>query len=172
MSKTALLVIDMLNDFILDDAPLRVPGGKEIIPNVAGEIEKARRAGMPVIYLCDRHTEDDPELQVWPRHAMKGTPGGQVVAELTPTPSDIVIPKTRYSGFFRTDLERRLESLRIERLILTGVCTEICILYTAADAIMRGLRVDVPDECTAGLSEEAHRFALHQIQNVLQPGRE
>ena len=171
MSNTALLIIDMLNDFILEDAPLRVPGGSEIVPGVAAEIERARRAGVPVIYLCDRHEEDDPELEVWPRHAMKGTLGGQVVAELVPVPSDIVIPKTRYSGFFRTDLEQRLESLRTERVILTGVCTEICILYTAVDAIMRGFRVDVPDGCTAGLSEEGHRFALHQIRNVLQPGR-
>jgi nicotinamidase-related amidase len=172
MSNTALLVIDMLNDFILEDAPLRVPGGKEIIPSIAAQIERARQAGMPVIYLCDCHTEDDPELHVWPRHAIKDTPGAQVVAELAPIPSDIVIPKTRYSGFFRTDLEQRLGSLRIERVILTGVCTEICILYTAVDAMMRGLRVDVPDGCTAGLSEEGHRFALHQIRNVLQPGRE
>lgn len=169
MSNTALLVIDMLNDFILEDAPLRVPGGKEIIPHIAAEIEQARRGGIPVIYLCDSHTEDDPELQVWPRHAMKGTSGAQVVAELAPVSSDIVIPKTRYSGFFRTDLDQRLKSLRTDRVILTGVCTEICILYTAMDAIMRGFRVDVPDGCTAGLSDEGHRFAVHQIRNVLQP---
>lgn len=169
MSGTALVVIDMLNDFILDDAPLRVPGGKEIISNIAAEIDKARKEGIPVIYLCDCHTQDDPELRVWPPHAMKGTPGAQVVAELAPAECDIVIPKTRYSGFFRTDLEQRLNSLKVERLILTGVCTEICVLHTAADAIMRGLHVEVPDGCTAGLSEEGHRFALHQIRNVLQP---
>ena len=172
MSNTALFVIDMLNDFILDDAPLCVPGGAAIIPNIAAEIEKARSAGIPVIYLCDSHTRDDPEMETWPLHAIQGTRGAQVVTELAPATSDTIIPKTRYSGFYRTDLERRLESLRVEHAILTGVVTEICVLCTAFDLLMRGIGVTVPDGCTAGLTKEGHRFALNLIRNVLQPAKE
>ncbi len=168
MANTALLVIDMLNDFILDDAPLQVPGGKDIIPCIAKQIEKAREQGIPILYPCDAHAEDDAEFKIWPPHAVKGTKGAEVVDELRPAPSDIVIPKTRYNSFYKTDLDQRLGSLRVDKLIVTGVVTEICILYTAADAIMRGYEVEVPDGCTMSLNDEDGRFALRQIREVLQ----
>ena len=65
MTGKALLVIDMLNDFILEGAPLEVPGGRDIIPNIKREIDRAHQEGYPVYYLCDNHSEDDPELKVW-----------------------------------------------------------------------------------------------------------
>lgn len=168
MANTALLVIDMLNDFLLDGAPLQVPGGKDVIPCIREQIDKARQNGLPILYPCDAHAQDDPEFKIWPPHAVKGTKGAEIVDELKPASSDIYIPKTKYNSFYRTDLEQRLESLRVEKLIVTGVVTEICILYTSADAIMRGYEVEVPDGCTKSLNEEDGRFALRQIREILQ----
>ena len=68
MSKRALLVIDMLNDFLLPGAPLEVPAGRDIIPCILEEIKAAREGDFPVIYLCDNHTPDDPEFVKWPAH--------------------------------------------------------------------------------------------------------
>ena len=169
--KKALLVIDMLNDFVREGAPLQVPRAAEIVPNIVREIEKARKGSYPVLYVCDRHEKEDPEFEVWPPHAVKGTTGAEVIGELSPGPDDYVIAKKSYSGFFETDLAKILGDLDIGVLILTGVCSEICVLYTAADAYMRGYRVEVPEGTTKGLTEEDHRFALKQIRDVLKPAR-
>ncbi|HID09812.1 MAG TPA: cysteine hydrolase, partial [Candidatus Latescibacteria bacterium] len=107
MAKKAFVVVDMLNDFVREGAPLEVSKTREVLPNIRRELERARREGMPVIYLCDRHRPDDPEFKAWPPHAVVGTDGAEVVQELAPQDGDLVIPKVSYSGFFRTDLEDR-----------------------------------------------------------------
>lgn len=165
----ALIIIDMLNDFVEKGAPLEVPNAKNIVPNILKRIETQRNSGKPVIYVCDRHRKNDPEFNVWPAHAVEGTKGSEIVGSLKPDKSDIVVSKTTYSGFFDTDLERHLKRLKVDKLILAGVCTEICVLYTAADAFMRGYSVSVPQDCVAGLTEEDHRFALKQMTKVLKP---
>lgn len=168
--KQALLIIDMLRDFILPGAPLEVPGGREIIPNIQREIKKAHEEGYPVFYLNDSHAPDDPEFTVWPIHAVKGTDGAEVVDGLIPTESDIVVEKTRYDGFYNTDLSDQLHALGITDVILVGVCTEICINYTGSSAIMRGLKVHVPKDCVSALSDQDGDAALRMITQVLQPG--
>lgn len=167
----ALLVIDMLNDFVLEGAPLVVEGARGIIPAIRDRIEDARKRGASIIYVCDRHAPDDAEFKYWPPHAVSGTPGSEVVRELAPRPGDIVVPKTRYSGFYGTQLDRILEERGVGRLTLTGVLTNICILYTAADAIMRGYEVSVPEDSVASTAPEDHRFALRQINEILQPAK-
>ena len=90
-----------------------------------------------------------------------------MVEELAPNDQDIIIPKRRYSGFIGTDLEMNLRELGISKLILTGVCTNICVLYTAADARMRGLHVTVPRDSVASFDEAAHEWALKELQGTL-----
>ena len=94
-----MLVIDMLNDFVLPGAPLEVPSARRIVPAIEKRIETARRRGVTVIYVCDAHAEDDAEFEIWGRHAVKGTEGAEVIAELRPAPDDIVLAKTTYSAF-------------------------------------------------------------------------
>lgn len=167
MPKKALVIIDMLNDFVLPGAPLEVPDTRKVIPNIRREIEKARDEGYQVVYLCDSHAPDDREFQIWPRHCIKGTKGAQVVDGLEPEPKDIVVEKTTYSGFFKTGLEEELKSLGATELIITGCVTNICILYTSSDAVLRGYNVTVPKDCVAGLNKEDHEFALRQMEKVL-----
>ena len=169
MEEAALLVIDMLNDFVLEGAPLEVPSIREIIPAIKGEIEKAREKGIPVIYICDSHNENDPEFDRlgWPPHAIAGSKGAQVIEELKPLPEDKAITKKGYSGFFRTSLEEVLKEAEISELLLTGCVTNICVLYTVADAVQRGYKVKVLKNCIAGLSLEEHEFGLRQMREVL-----
>jgi nicotinamidase-related amidase len=166
--KWALLVVDMLNDFVRKGAPLEVPAARGIVEGIQKRIQKSRDQGTPVIYLCDAHAPDDEEFAIWPAHAVRGTEGAQVIAKLAPEPGEAVIPKTRYSGFFRTNLEEQLRQRGVTGLILTGVVTNICILYTAADAVSRGYRVQVPGDCVAAVSSGDHRWALNQMRDVLQ----
>lgn len=165
--KWALLIVDMLNDFVQKGAPLEVPAARGIVDNIRERLQEARRQGMPVIYICDAHAPDDEEFEIWPVHAVRGTEGAQVVSELAPQPGELVIPKTRYSGFFQTNLEEELHRRGVTGLILTGVVTNICILYTAADAISRGYRVQVPENCVTALSPEDHQWAMKQMKTVL-----
>ena len=168
MAGNALLVIDMLNDFLLPGAPLEVPLGRGAIPCIADRIADARREEVPVIYICDNHTPDDPEFSAWPPHAVKGTEGAKVVHELMPLKGDIVVPKTKYSGFFGTDLEKILKELEVTELTITGILTNICVLFTSCDAFMRGYSIKVPETCVASLTEEEHRFALDQMEKLME----
>jgi len=167
--RQALLVIDMLNDFVLAGAPLEVPHTREILPAIQRRIADARKEGIPVIYLCDAHAADDREFSRmdWPPHAVAGTPGAEIVAELSPLDGDEVVAKTTYSGFHATRLQTLLEQLKVEELVLTGCVTSICVLYTAADAVMRGFHVRVPTHCIAHLDPADGVFALGQMKNVL-----
>ncbi|HKK01050.1 MAG TPA: isochorismatase family cysteine hydrolase [Desulfuromonadales bacterium] len=164
-----LLVIDMLNDFVLPGAPLEVPATRSILPALQRRLEAAREAGTPVVFVCDAHVPDDPEFSRmnWPPHAVRGSSGARVVDELAPRAKEPVIAKTTYSGFFGTELEATLRKLKAEDVVLTGCVTNICILYTAADAAMRGYRVRVPVDAVASLDEAEGAFALTQMEKVL-----
>ncbi len=169
MAKEALLIIDMLNDFVFEGAPLEVPETRKIIPNIKREIEKARAEKKPVIYICDAHKPNDKEFSKfgWPPHAVKGTRGADVVDELKPQKKDIVIRKTTYSGFYKTGLEKALKRLKIDSLRLTGCVTHICIMFTASDAVLRDYKVTVVEDAVAGLSIEDHDAALRIMKNVM-----
>lgn len=164
----ALLVIDMLNDFLLPEGKLFVgDAGEKIIPFIRNKINEFRENGERVIYICDSHRTDDAEFAMFPPHSVQGTRGGRVVEELAPSGEDILIPKRRYSAFFATELDLTLRERRLTHLVLTGVCTNICVLYTAADARNLGYHVTVFREGAASFCEEAHKFALGEMERVL-----
>lgn len=167
--KEALLIIDMLNDFVLPGAPLEVPATRTILPALQTRLAAARTRGIPVIYVCDAHRPDDPEFtrMGWPPHAVKGTRGAEVVAELAPLDTDPVVEKFSYSGFHHTGLEGILQALGVEHLVLTGCVTNICILYIAYEAVVRGYQVTVPAACVAPLDPADGDFALRQMEQVL-----
>ena len=167
MSEKALLIIDMLNDFVLPGAPLEVPSTREIIPAIKREIASAREQKAPVIYMGDAHAPHDREFSIWPRHCIKGTTGAAVIDELTPESEDRVLEKTTYSAFYKTGLEALLKKLGVKELVITGCVTNICILYSASDAVLRGYKVTVPRDCAAWLDKRDHDFALRQMENVL-----
>jgi nicotinamidase-related amidase len=168
-STTAILVIDMLNDFVLKGAPLEVPRARQIISSIKKRLARAAREHVPVIYVCDRHRKEDPEFKVWPKHAVNGSPGCEIIAELKPRSRDYIIDKTTYSAFYRTKLEKLLGKLGTRKIVITGLVSEICVLYTAVEASMRGFQVEVPGDCVAGMTDADHRFALRQIEKYLKP---
>ncbi len=169
MKKEALLVIDMLNDFVLPGAPLEVPETRKVLRAVRREIDRAHAEGRSVLYVCDSHEPDDKEFRKfgWPAHAVKGTKGAEVVEELKPSLKDMVIPKNTYSGFYGTNLEDTLKQLGVDSLRLTGCVTHICVLFTAADAVLRDYDVTVVEDGVAGLAKEDHDAALRIMKNVM-----
>jgi nicotinamidase-related amidase len=164
----ALLVIDMLEDFINPKGKLYCgKQTKKIVPILKKEIENTRKKGIPIIYICDRHLPNDPEFKMFPPHCIVNSDGAEIIREISPLENDYVIFKRRFSGFFQTDLDLTLRELKISDLILTGVCTNICVLYTAADARMLNYNVIVLKDCVASYDKKAHNFALKEMEKTL-----
>jgi nicotinamidase/pyrazinamidase len=163
----AVLIIDMLKGFLEPGHPLYCGDqARAIIPRIRAVAERELGNGGHLFFICDNHAPDDLEFQMFPPHCIRGTEEADVIPELRDLPAE-VIPKTRYSGFYNTPLAERLASLAPERLIVTGVCTDICVLYTAADARNRDYRVDVPRDCVASFDPSGHANALKQMEQVL-----
>ena len=169
MAKKALLIIDMLNDFVQKGASLEVPDTRKIISSIQTEIKEARKKGIPIIYICDSHDSEDKEFQHfgWPPHGVKGTSGADIINELKPSPTDSIIEKTTYSGFYQTNLDETLQGLDIDTVRLTGCVTHICILFAAYEAAIRGYRIEVVADGVAGLAPEDHEAALRIMKDVL-----
>ena len=166
--RRALLVIDLLEDFVRPGAPLEVPRTRDILPAVRRRIERARAAGELVVYVCDAHRRNDPEFSRmgWPPHAVRGTKGAEVASEIAPAPGDAVVPKTTYAGFYRTRLQSVLRGHGVREVELAGCVSNICILYIASEAALRGYDVTVDEALIAGLDDASHAFALDQLEKV------
>jgi nicotinamidase/pyrazinamidase len=162
-----VLVVDMLRGFLEEGSPLYVgESGRRIIPNVRRLLDEERGRGSHIIFLADNHDPDDTEFEMFPRHCVRGTAEAEVIPELAELATEI-IPKTRYSGFYGTRLEERIQELSPEKVIVCGVCTDICVLHTTADLRNRDYAVEVPADCVATFDEEAHRFALQHMERIL-----
>ena len=168
MIKKALLIIDMLNDFIRKNGKLYIgDGGGKIISPIQKELETFRKEKNPVFYICDCHRLDDKEFNLFPPHCLFGTEGANVIEELKPSKDDFIIHKRKYNGFFQTDLDISLREEGIMELELVGVCTNICVLYTAVSARMLNYKVTVLKDAVASFDQGAHDFALKQMKDVL-----
>jgi nicotinamidase-related amidase len=169
MPKEALVIIDMLNDFVLPGAPLEVPDNRKAIPGIKREIEAARREGRAVIYICDRHAPDDREFSRfgWPAHGVKGTRGADIVEDIKPGEGAVVVEKATYSGFYNTKLEEILKGLGVEHIRMTGCVTHICIMFISFELVLRGYEVSVVLDGIAGLAKEDHEAALRIMKDVL-----
>jgi len=163
----AVIVADMLRGFFEAGCPLYV-GEKAcgIIPNIQRLLERELAQGSKVFFIGDQHDPDDLEFNMYPPHCVAGSIESEVIPELAVYPGEI-IPKKRYSGFFGNRLEERLGQLRPDKLIVCGVATNICVLYTVADARNRDYDVDVLTDCVASVNEGAHNFALEHMVKVL-----
>ncbi len=162
-----VIVTDMVRGFCEEGRPLYVgPSIREIIPRIRELLARERAAGSRIIFVCDTHEPDDKEFEMFPPHCIKGTEEPEVIPELREFADDI-IPKNRYSAFYGTDLDQRLRQLNPDKVIIVGDCTNICVLYTAADARFRDYNVEVPEDCVTTFDPEAHVFALQQMEKVL-----
>jgi nicotinamidase/pyrazinamidase len=166
--RRALLVVDMIHDFVDPSGALYCgPQMARIVPVIQRELARARETGALVVYLKDDHLSDDAEFAMFPPHALAGTKGAEIVPAVAPRAGEVVIPKRRYSGFFGTDLDITLRERGVDTLRLVGDCTNICVLYTAADARNLGYAVEVVRDGVTSFDEEAHRDALRELEKTL-----
>jgi ureidoacrylate peracid hydrolase len=196
--RTALLVVDMQNDFgakggMFDRAGIDISQIQKAVASTARVVAAARKAGMKVIYLkmgfrpdlSDAGPRDSP---TWFKHAVmhfgepvrapegaegriliRDTWNTEVVSELRPQPDDVVVWKTRYSGFYETELDSVLKRLNAKFLIVTGCTTSVCVESTIRDATFRDYSPVLLEDCTAepigrDLPTSNHEASLLVIQ--------
>lgn len=171
LSKSALLVIDMQNDFILPGAPLEGWNTMAIVPNIAELVTFFRQHARPVIWTKHVHQANDLGVlgPMWPatgpdsptKALVKGTAGVDIITDLpAPAPHELVIEKRRYSAFFQTDLELNLRTMGVTTLVITGVNTNICCETTARDGFMRDFQVMSVADAQTSITKELHEAAL------------
>lgn len=178
--RTALIVVDMQNDFVAPGAPLETPAGRAMLPTLKRAIAFCREQGIRVIYTAHAHRRDGCDMgrfaDLWPPVAHRsglvdGEPGIEIYPEIAPQEDEIVVKKHRYSAFYGTDLEIILRGLGVDTVVISGVTTENCCHATARDALFRDYRVvflsdatatfDYPDVGQGGMAAaDVHRATL------------
>ena len=162
--ETALIIVDMQNDFVKPEGKLFVPTAPQTVPVIKDLLEKARKAGVLRIFTQDTHYPGDPEYEIWGEHVLKGSWGWEIIEELKPkVPEEIVIEKMRYDGFFGTSLDHILRVYGIRNLVIVGTVANICVLHTVASAAMNLYKVVVPVDGISALTEFDKHLTLRQI---------
>jgi ureidoacrylate peracid hydrolase len=161
--KTAVLVVDMLNDFFEEGGVMVLEGGDVLYEPIQRLLNAAREAEIPVFWLNQTLYPGDKLFEKRIVHCIEGTWGARVVAALPVMPADTIIAKRRYSGFFQTDLDLHLRERKIEQVIVVGVVTNICVRSTVNDAYFLGYDVFVPEDGVAATSERQQEAHLYDI---------
>jgi ureidoacrylate peracid hydrolase len=151
--RTALLVYDMVNDFLLPEAPLESPRARDLLlPRLKPLIAACRAKKIRIIYACQNYDPDGVGDGFKPAHGgrgcLAGTPGAEVHAAIAPQPGDIVLRKRRFDAFLGTDLDLILRQQQLDTLIIVGTSTSIGTETTARCAVTRDYRVIYPSDGT------------------------
>lgn len=173
MENTALLIIDMQNDFVGPDAPLRVAGADEIIEPIIRVLTRFRERNLPVIHLLRVHRPGGADVEHFRRDlfakspfAVAGTRGADVIDPLRPLPAEYILSKTRMSGFFGTDLDLLLRSLGVTRIVVAGIQTPNCIRTTVFDAMAFGYETYLVSDATAAATGEIHEANIRDMAAI------
>jgi len=167
MTNKALIVVDMLNDFIDEKGALFCgKTARDIIPFLRQKIEDYHIRNETVIYLQDAHDENDAEFEKFPRHCVAGTWGSEVIPELAPGYNDLIVNKKRYSGFYGTNLDKLLIDREITEVEVVGVCTSICVMDTVGGLANRDYSISVAVEGVADFDPAFHEFALKRMAQL------
>jgi nicotinamidase-related amidase len=167
-SPVALLVLDVVNDLEFEGGAAMLPRAIRMARRIAALKARASAAGVPVVYVNDNFGRWRSDFRRIVAHCLDDdVRGRQVVELLVPDEADYFVLKPKHSGFFNTTLDLLLEYLQVETLVIAGMATDACVLFTAADAYMRDLAVIIPIDCVTALTVPAHRQALAHMRRVL-----
>jgi nicotinamidase-related amidase len=167
-SKTVLLVLDMISDFDFEDGERIARRAAPIAKRIANLKRRARRAGLPVIYVNDCAGRWRSDFPSYVRHCQGVSSRGREIATLlAPQSADYCVLKPKHSGFYQTALDTLLSLIGAEQMILTGVSSHQCVLFTANDAYLRELGLTIPRDCIGAREASATRLALRYFVSVL-----
>ena len=165
-AATAIVVVDMVNDFCKPGGAMVLPGSERLVPPQLAVIEAARASDVPVVWIHDTHRRamrNDREWRLRTPHCIEGTWGTEIIAELGAREDEIHVNKHRYSAFFQTDLDLVLKDMNVRQVVVFGVVTNICVRSTVHDAFFIGYDVVVPQDCCAATGPREQDSTLYDI---------
>jgi nicotinamidase-related amidase len=162
--RVAVLAIDLFSDFRFEDGAELCARLTAVAPAIGALLRRARKAGVPVVYVNDHRGRWHDSFADIVARGSRGR-GAAIARAVAPTRRDYFVLKPRRSGFLHTPLQILLASLDVERVVLAGVATDMCILATATDAQNRELEVAVPEDCCVALDDQRHRHALALLRD-------
>jgi nicotinamidase-related amidase len=165
-ARTAVVVVDMQNDFVKQGGSLLVPDAEATVPAIMRLLALARANGMHVVYGQDTHQQGDPEWQIWPEHCREGSWGWEIVTELEPRVDETVLRKARHDAFYATPLDRLLRQWRVDTLVICGTIANIGVHYTAASAALRWYTIVIPRDAISALEPFDLESSLRQAALV------
>lgn len=173
LAREVLLIIDMSNDFVHNEGGLTAgKPAQEIVHKIVCKADQFLENGDLVAVCMDAHEENDPHFELWPRHNVKGTWGQELYGELQEwyerhkeDPHVLYVPKPDYDAFHETDLHEHLKEYGVEKVHLTGACTDICDFLTAHGAYARGYQTVAYDNATATFTDNHDTF-LKQMNAI------
>jgi nicotinamidase-related amidase len=167
-SPVALLLIDVINDLEFPGAELLIKHARPMAKRLAAFKRRAKRAGIPVVYVNDNFGKWQSDMQRLVDHCLEdGVRGEPIVRLLRPEPDDYFVLKPKHSAFYSTTLDTLLDYLGARTLILAGFAGNICILFSANDAYMRDFILHVPRDCVASNTTRDNRLAIELMRTVL-----
>jgi nicotinamidase-related amidase len=167
-SPTVLLILDMISDFDFPDGTSILRAAKRIAPRIALLRERVARAGLATIYVNDVQGRWRSDLTTMLSESMRPqSKGSPVVRQILPRERDYFIMKPRHSAFYATPLKVLLTHLGARKLILSGVSSHECVLFTANDAHVRNFELIVPSDCIGAAAVSEHRLALRYFRSAL-----
>ncbi|MGC9194365.1 MAG: cysteine hydrolase family protein [Syntrophobacteraceae bacterium] len=161
--KPALIVVDLLRDtFQNHPRSAIVEAARAFRPRLNALIDTFHQCGLPVVFACDSFMAQDFIFKGKMKpHSLRGTPGADVWEELNREPQDLLLPKRRFSSFFKTDLDVTLRTLQADTVLVTGIATPICVLTTALDAVSHDFRAVIVEDCCAAHRPQDHEAILN-----------
>jgi nicotinamidase-related amidase len=167
-SEVALLLIDVINDLEFGDGEKLLPHALEMARHLARLKQRAKQTGIPAIYANDNFGKWQSDFQRLLEHCLDDNVRGREIARLLhPDDDDYFVLKPKHSGFFSTTLDTLLRYLGTRTLIITGIATDICILFTANDAYMRDFKLFIPADCVAAVDPQSNAATLAYMERVL-----
>lgn len=166
-ADTAVIIVDMQNDFVKPEGSLYVEAAEATVPRIRGLLEKARESNVRVTYTQDSAIPGDPEFDVWPEHCVIGSWGWQIIEELEPADGELICRKNRYDGFYDSWLDHFLTRIwKVKHLVIAGTVSNICVAHTAASAGLRWFHVVMSADCISALTEFDQALTLRQASSL------
>jgi nicotinamidase-related amidase len=166
-TRTALLIVDMISEFDFADGDKLFERTKFITGPLRELKTHCRKNGVPVIYINDNLEGKYGDVETLLRNVETSEKGRRILHDIAPVDGDTLLLKPQRSAFYKTDLDRYLDRANIGNVIITGLTTDICVLFTAHDADMRKLKVTIPSDCVTAVNQAYHDDALRFIERVI-----
>ena len=175
--RPVIIIIDMVKDSFREEHQLPITQeAQPLIPRINHLLQQGRGLGIPIIFACDSFLPDDFIFRgKMKHHSIRGTEGAEVTDQLEVHEGDMILPKRRFSAFFKTDLDQTLRTWNCDSVVVGGITTNVCVLMTAMDALCHDFSAILLEDCCAAHKREVHettienyrKFALYPLFRIM-----